>query len=858
MGVAHVGKFLHPIIEWIKKHLTLLKVIFFALILFFVAKQVTQIAHGMSWDEILQTIKAQNHRSLFGMVCVGLAGVMPMLLYDYVVIRTLEKEGRPHLNRKDWFVSAWTTNTINNLAGFGGVVGVSLRSNFYGRGIEKRKVLATVSKTAMFMLVGLSLLAGFAGVDVAFFHRNSQFVGYRLWLLLGGLFAFVVLFFVYLRRKTLFKEFSWKDILLLYLASLGQWSGALLVFLAVGKLMGLDFAANEVYVLFVTATGLGMLTMVPGGAGTFDVMMILALSRLGLDQNLAVVWILFYRIFYYLIPFVTGLVIFLTSSSIKFNRFFDNLPLLFSRKVAHTILVVAVYFAGIMMVLLSTVTNLSNLNRFFNFILPFSFDFLDQTLNLLIGFLLLGLARGISQKVKKAFWPTILLLAFGIINTVLRTASIRLIVVYVLILLAVWVSRKEFYREKFVYSWGSILGDALLFGFLFIFYGIAGYRGGIKDKMGTQIDFPSETTWFSGMIGLALSLVGLAMLYQYLAQSEERLGVSWDADRFQKIVNKYGGTVTSHYLKLPGYDYYYYQENGVDQVVFGYQVKANKCFVLGDPVGDRQKWKAGTVAFMTHADQLGYQLAFYKATQDYVLLLHDLGFYFDKIGETGITLLNEQSAKNFEYPEIKALLTEGYRFEYYAKASDDLVKELAIVSNNWLDGEKEKQFSIGRFDKTYIQSSAVGVAYDPDDLPIGFITEQPITKKIASYDLLRFRSDAPTEIGNFLILGLCQELKRQGFKKVNMGMAPLANVGDTSYAFFSERIMNLIYTYGTSYYAFKQITEEKSLYVDAWDPRYFAYMKRSSFLFSTLQLLSLAGRGKHKGSTLTDEIMIEV
>ena len=40
------------------------------------------------------------------------------------------------------------------------------------------------------------------------------------------------------------------------------------------------------------------------------------------------------------------------------------------------------------------------------------------------------------------------------------------------------VIRKEFYREKFVYSWGAIIFDACLFGFLFIVYAIAGYHRG--------------------------------------------------------------------------------------------------------------------------------------------------------------------------------------------------------------------------------------------------------------------------------------------------------------------------------------------------------------------------------------------
>ncbi|OUK08859.1 hypothetical protein BU183_19320, partial [Enterococcus faecium] len=67
--------------------------------------------------------------------------------------------------------------------------------------------------------------------------------------------------------------------------------------------------------------------------------------------------------------------------------------------------------------ILSTITNLSAISRLFQVLLPFSFNFLDQTVNLLVGFLLLGLARALSVKVKKAFLPTIALLSFGILNT---------------------------------------------------------------------------------------------------------------------------------------------------------------------------------------------------------------------------------------------------------------------------------------------------------------------------------------------------------------------------------------------------------------------------------------------------------
>jgi phosphatidylglycerol lysyltransferase len=203
------------------------------------------------------------------------------------------------------------------------------------------------------------------------------------------------------------------------------------------------------------------------------------------------------------------------------------------------------------------------------------------------------------------------------------------------------------------------------------------------------------------------------------------------------------------------------------------------------------------------------------------------------------------------------LTNEGYQFIYFENLPEEVFEELEEISDEWLNGEKEKCFSVGRFDRGYIETSNVGIARDPQNRIVGFITEQPINKEKASFDLLRFRNDVPNELPTFLKLHLMDELKRQGYCEVYQGMAPLAKVGETSFAFLGERIMNLIYKYGHSIYAFQQVTEEKTVYVDRWRPRYFAYMKDSSFLFSALQLLYLIGRGKNKGVTISEE-MIEV
>ncbi|MBL4995671.1 lysyl-tRNA synthetase [Enterococcus xinjiangensis] len=849
-------------LQWIKEHSLILKLIFFGSVLVFVANQVANIANGMSWQDIWQRMGQQSHMTILLMILAGLLGVTPMLLYDWVTIRVLEKQGKPKMERKEFLLAAWVTNTINNLAGFGGVVGASLRASFYGKQTNRKMVLATVSKVALFMLTGLSVWSFLTFIDVFFIQSESIFRSYWIWLFGGSFLAPVIFFFAYLKRKTLFFEFYPKGLLGLLLASFGQWTGALAVFLIIGKLMRIDISMLSIYPMFMIATLIGMLTMVPGGMGTFDVLMILGMSQLSVRQDVAVVWLLYYRLFYYVLPFMTGLLLFITHTGVKINRFLDNIPRLFFQKVAHIVLVSAVYFAGIMMVLLSTITNLSAISRLFQVLLPFSFNFLDQTVNLLVGFLLLGLARALSVKVKKAFLPTIALLSFGILNTITRTLSWQLILVYVLILLAVWLSRKEFYRTKFVYSWGAIIFDASLFGFLFIVYAIAGYHSGrflVGRITGNHfILFPSDDVWFSGLIGLGISLLALVALYQYLAEDTTKLGSEYEKDRFDRLLEKYGGTATSHQLRLSGYSYFYYQEDDQDQVVFGYQIKGNKCFVLGDPVGNPKMMRAATNQFMKQADCLGYQLAFYKISESYVVMLHELGFHFTKVGEAGIVdLATEDLSRLSQQLEYQRLMKEGYHFTWYDQLPEELHQAVNEVSQKWLQGAREKYFSVGRFDKSYVLSSGVGIVRK-DQKVVGFITAQPMTKKQAGYDLLRVLPKESEELADYLLANLFIVYEKMGYSEANLGLAPLANVGETDFSFFQEKVMHIVYNYGNFFYSFQSAYEKKLKYVDHWEGRYFAYRKGSNFGFATMQLLSLIGKEKGNIPSLAEEVLTEL
>lgn len=48
--------------------------------------------------------------------------------------------------------------------------------------------------------------------------------------------------------------------------------------------------------------------------------------------------------------------------------------------------------------------------------------------------------------------------------------------------------------------------------------------------------FPSDDVWFSGLIGLGISLLALVALYQYLAEDTTKLGSEYEKDRFDRLL----------------------------------------------------------------------------------------------------------------------------------------------------------------------------------------------------------------------------------------------------------------------------------------------------------------------------------
>lgn len=839
---------LNQIWQWIEKRMTVFKAIFMLSMLVFVIIEVGRIGRDLSGAQLRQSLADQSIGQLAGLLIAGFVAVLPMLNYDLMIVKFLPGT----FKRRYVLRSGWIVNTFTNIAGFGGFLGASLRANFYSQQATHKQIIFAISKIALFLLSGLSMLC-WLGFALLWTPQGQQFQHYWFWLVGGGLYTPLMLFGTHWRNSRFFEDLTWQRSLRLLIGSTLEWTGCIVLFLMIGhSLNGNAIQNTAVIPLFAAASVVGVVSMVPGGLGTFDVFMILGLGFLGVNRADAVLWLLFYRLFYYVFPFALGVIFFIQDTGHRLNTYLEGLPVQLGHKLAHGLLVLFLYFSGIMLLLMATVPNFAFNNRLVARLYPFTFMFISQTSMIVVAFLLLGLARGIANKVQQAYWPTLLVLGIASLNTLVWDFSLRIIILLSLVFVATLFTKRELYRQRLTRGWGAKLVDNVLFAGAFILYALVGLYNWphhhVKPKNVPQaLFFPSERLWLSGFIGMLVAALMILLIYHYLGRRQPDFASTFDAARFKALIQHYGGNEISHLAYLKDKYCCYYQVAGEDRVLFLFQFKADKLVLLGPPIGNQADWTAAIADLMQLSDRWGYSLVFYEVDQQLTMQLHEMGYDFIKIGEEGYVDLTDFSLAGKKRKTQRTLLNkferEGYHFQILKPPfTTAQLTQLKIVSDSWLDGRAEEGFSLGFFDENYLQQAPIAVIKAPDDQIIAFANLMPMAPGVLSIDLMRHQQSAPAGIMDELFIHLFLIGPTAGYQTFDLGNTPLANVGVSRYAFLQERAAHLIYQYGYRFYGFQGLRAYKEKYVTQWQPKYVAYRKRHSVLFVLLQIMGVVNQ----------------
>jgi phosphatidylglycerol lysyltransferase len=153
-----------------------------------------------------------------------------------------------------------------------------------------------------------------------------------------------------------------------------------------------------------------------------------------------------------------------------------------------------------------------------------------------------------------------------------------------------------------------------------------------------------------------------------------------------------------------------------------------------------------------------------------------------------------------------------------------LLERLRSVSDAWLEtrNTREKGFSLGFFDETYLKQFPLAVVYFAGEIVAFANVWQGAGKEELSVDLMRFTPDLPPVMMDYLFVELMLWGQKEGYRWFNLGVCPLSGLENRRLAPASRRVGAVIYRHGENFYNFQGLRAYKEKFEPEWTPVYLA------------------------------------
>ncbi|UYO05376.1 bifunctional lysylphosphatidylglycerol flippase/synthetase MprF [Paenibacillus sp. PSB04] len=813
--------------------------------------------------------------TVVGICLFSLFSVGVMSLYDYMI--------RMHFKLKvGWwntFRYAWIANTFNNIIGFAGLTGAGLRTLLYKRsGIAPSLMASAVVFLSPVIITGLSIMSW--GVLSGVFPATTMIREHR-WLIFAvwGMALYLPLF-ILMQRSSLFARWfnkgegrtPWSTVAVSLCASLLEWVCAGVTFWLIAASVLHDVTFQGVMGMYTVSAIAGILSMAPGGIGAFDLTVLLGIEHMGFPAERAMAVLVLFRLFYYVIPWLIGLIMAAfefgspgkrnlekveTAIEIPLNawqrlwrwpgqmRFLSDLGVWALGKL--------VLVSGLLLLLSAATPGLLYRLRLSEELLSMPIMRISHLLSVMIGFMLIILSRGISLRIRGAYLWTSGLLFAGAVFTFTKAFDFEEAIFLLIVALMLWISRARFYRSGALIEWRS----AAVWYVLSAVIALAYYWVGAHVHHGWLRHLPTAERmhWMVGsnpyaasaVIGLAGAWILLTMLI-VLRPSRKVAAPATpaDLDRLRQYLQSHHGNLLTHML-FTGDKSFFWSADG--EVLIPYARSRDKLVVLGDPLGPEKLVPDALGEFLQMADTYAMSVVFYQATPGYLPMYHEFGYRFFKLGEEALVHLDQFTLSGKKNTDLRTVRNrferEGAVFEVvHPPFAPELLRELRAVSDDWMHGRREKGFSLGWFDEGYLQEAPIAVLRETGGSIFAFASLAPAYDggRTISIDLMRHRSQVPNGTMDYLFVQLLEWSKEQGYKVFNLGNAPLASVGETRSALREEKLAALVFQYGGHWYGFKGLRKYKSKFSPEWEPRFLAYPASVSLPVLTVDLVRLVSR----------------
>lgn len=481
-------------------------------------------------------------------------------------------------------------------------------------------------------------------------------------------------------------------------------------------------------------------------------------------------------------------------------------------------------------------------------LLPFESHF-SKSLIICCGFILIYLAFNLNER-KRTAWIVALLITMISIGAHVahRDFGVGLGALGGLSLLLVLL-RSDFSVKSEKQSIAKGVKLSVVAVLLAIVYGTIGFF--VMDKRDFGIDFSfadsvrrtlsefillgnadlsphtHHARWFlrsldiAGLTTIILVVVSLFRPLNYRLQTEEI-----EQKLAKSICEKNSKSSMDFYKVMPDKSLFFTKSKNC---FVAYRVENDVAVVLADPVGPASELQTATEEFVTWAADNGWLICFLQAEPDCLDIYKSLNFDAVKIGEEARVDLQKFCTETIKKKDFRGKENKFKDFtlqRHDPPHSNELLDAVQVISDEWLalPGRGEHNFTLGRFNRTYLQTTPIICLNDPTGNPVAFVNEA-----LSGYpgeitiDLMRHRNEVPSGTMDLLFLKLLKDYKERGYSYFNLGLAAMSGVGDSPDASLKERALFQLNEHLNKGFSYKGLQKYKQKFDPIWENRYFVY-----------------------------------
>ena len=484
---------------------------------------------------------------------------------------------------------------------------------------------------------------------------------------------------------------------------------------------------------------------------------------------------------------------------------------------------------------------------------PLEFLHLARFITLLIGFALVILSLNIYKRKKRAFIAAVLLSCLSVVFHLTKGLDYEEAAFSLLLLSALVLGRREFTVRSSIPDFHDGFTKLSLGLVLTAAYGIVGFwlldqrefgvnftlYQAIRNTVSLLLFNPDlhlepRTTyarWFLEsfyLITATAMVYGVAalfrpVLYRYRIQPQEQALV-------RELTTRYGRTSLDFFKCWPDKSYFFSESR---QSFVAYRVAGRVAIVLGDPVGPPEEIVSISRSFIDFCEENDWTPAFYQTTQEYLFTYRALGLHKLKVGDDAIVDLERFSLEGKDMKKLRNKINNLEKSGIHAvvhdnPVPDDVLNQAKSVSDDWLriPGRRERMFTLGMFKWDYLKHTPLFTVVDAAGQILAFANVIPSYHSgETTVDLIRHRRGAPNGTMDYLFGKLFLHSKKQGFKRFNLGMAPMSGFHETEQASPEERAVHYFFQRMNFIFSYEGLSHYKAKFANAWEPQYVIYRR---------------------------------